>query len=292
MTYIILIMEKRVSIIIPCCNQAEFVSEAIESALNQTYKNIEIVVVNDGSSDNSSDVINAYKNKNIIFIDNKENKGVVHTRNLAIEKASGEYILPLDADDKIAPEYAEKAVKILEENKEIGIVYCEAEYFGTKSGKWNLPDYEDTSFLYNNCIFCSSMFRKTDFVAAGGYKENMKYGWEDWDLWLSFIEKGLKPYKIPEILFFYRQHDGNGITKKVAQNYGVAQLQIIGNHADLYLNNSFFVEKAFGAAESLNIIKQLQKKKKKYNKLTKILMGVNVLQFVLCLLFFIFWLKV
>ena len=90
---------KKVSIIIPCYNQAEFVPEAIESALNQTYKNVEIVVINDASKDNSSQVIQSYANKhtNIIFLDEEENKGVVKSRNLAISKCSGDYILPVDA---------------------------------------------------------------------------------------------------------------------------------------------------------------------------------------------------
>ena len=112
---------KKVSIIIPCYNQAQYVSEAIESALNQTYKNVEIVVINDASKDNGADVIKGYANKypNIIFLDEKENKGVVKSRNLAILKSSGEYILPVDADDKIDSTFCEKAVKILDSDLDI-----------------------------------------------------------------------------------------------------------------------------------------------------------------------------
>ena len=92
-----------VSIIIPCYNYADFVAEAIASASGQTFQDIEIIIVNDNSIDCSKDIIlkEIEKDKRIKFIDNKCNKGVVATRNIAIEIASGKYILPLDADDVI-----------------------------------------------------------------------------------------------------------------------------------------------------------------------------------------------
>ena len=107
-------MKEKVSIIIPCYNKGAYIKEALESSLSQTYPNIEIVCYNDGSSDNSSAVIQEFANKysNFLFIDSKENKGVIAARNSAIENSSGVYILPLDADDKIAPTYVEKAEKI------------------------------------------------------------------------------------------------------------------------------------------------------------------------------------
>ena len=94
-------MNKKVSIIIPCYNQGMYVAEAIQSALDQTYNDIEIVCVNDASTDNSREVIRKFadEHNNIIFIDNPENIGVIASRNKAIDACSGEYILPLDADD-------------------------------------------------------------------------------------------------------------------------------------------------------------------------------------------------
>ena len=103
-------------------------------------------------------------NKNIIFFDEEENKGVVYARNMAIDAASGDYILPLDADDKIEPSYVEKAAKILDNNSDIGIVYCNAEFFGAKTGKCKLPEFNEELFLTTNCIFATAMFRKKDFL--------------------------------------------------------------------------------------------------------------------------------
>src|SRR5574344_577910 len=131
----------KVSIIIPCYNQGKYMKDALNSAINQTYHDIEIVCVNDGSTDNSAEIIENFSKSynNIIFINEKENSGVVRARNLAIERASGEFILPLDADDKIESTYVEKAVKILENKGDVGIVYCRAKFFGEKNEEWLLP---------------------------------------------------------------------------------------------------------------------------------------------------------
>ena len=183
------IQDKRVSIIIPCYNQEQYVAEAIESALNQTYPNVEIVVVNDASNDNSSKVIKGYANKysNIIFLDEEENKGVVKSRNLAISKCRGDYILPVDADDKIDQTFCEKAVKILDADNEVRIVYSKIQFFGYLNKEFRLEAFNPNRIIFNNCIPNTAMYRKSDFISVGGYKDYMKDGWEDWNLWLSIF---------------------------------------------------------------------------------------------------------
>ena len=133
-------MSEKVSIIIPCFNQGKYLSEAIDSSLNQTYSNIEIICVNNFSEDNTYEILQKYSKKypNIKVINLDKNVGLPNARNIAIEHASGKYILPLDSDDKIADTYVEKAVNIIQNNDNIGIVYCEAEKFGNIKEKWNL----------------------------------------------------------------------------------------------------------------------------------------------------------
>ena len=267
---------KKVSVIIPCFNQGEYIADSIESVINQTYKNIEIVIVNDGSTDNSSEIINdqAKKYDNILFLDEKENQGVVNARNLAVEKSSGEYILPLDADDTIEPTYVEKAVKILDENPDIGIVYCKARLFGTKNEEWILPKFDINDFLYDNCIFCTALFRKSDFLKVNGYNKNMQYGYEDWDLWMSLVENGVKVYRINEILFNYRQYETTSRNDICHDNHDKTLLQIFKNHTNLYLNQKDFPRRVFGLAQENNYLKaqieQLKElifsQKKKLNK--------------------------
>lgn len=256
-------MDKKVSIIIPCFNQEKYVIEAIESALWQTYKNIEILCVNDGSIDNSSLIIKDFadKFKNIVFFDLEENKGVIYARNLAIGASTGEYILPLDADDVIEPTYVEKAVEILNNKPEIGIVYCNARLFGFKNRVWKLPDFSRESFLYDNCIFNCALFRKKDFYNAGLYKENMIDGCEDWDLWLSIIELGLKPYRINEVLFNYRKCEKSR-SSEVNKN-SAWKNELIKNHLDLYLKDLNFGKRVFLNSD------RIEKKEKKYKSLFK-----------------------
>lgn len=198
---------KKISVIIPCYNQYEYLLDAVKSVVSSTYKNLEIIVVNDGSTEKTPQEIQSMllPFDNVILI-NQENSGVCAARNNGIIKATGEYILPLDADDRIANTYIEKAVSILEQNPDIGIIYCEAEFFGTgQNKKWNLKPATLSNMLIQNRIFPSGIYRKSKFLEVGGYKKEMELGCEDWDFWLSIIETGAKVYQIPEVLFYYRK---------------------------------------------------------------------------------------
>lgn len=274
----------KVSIIIPCYNQGKYVAEAINSALRQTFKDIEIVCVNDGSTDNSVEIIKSFENKykNFIFLNNKENRGVIYSRNFAIKNCNGTYILPLDADDIIEPTYVEKAVKILDNNSNIGIVYCKAKIFGNYDKYWNLKPFNKSDILYENCIFCSAIFRKSDFLKIGGYNNNMKYGCEDYDLWLSFIEQGLEVFQINEILFSYRQYDETSRTTISLKNKKEIWNNLIKNHINLYLNDENFLERLIFS----NPIKT-NKKYKKYKKMFNKLFPITIIELIIIIGLFI-----
>ena len=274
----------KVSIIIPCYNQGKYVAEAINSALRQTFKDIEIVCVNDGSTDNSVEIIKSFENKykNFIFLNNEENRGVISSRNFAIKNCNGTYILPLDADDIIEPTYVEKAVKILDNNPNIGIVYCKAKIFGNYDKYWNLKPFNKSDILYENCIFCSALFRKSDFIKIGGYNNNMKYGCEDYDLWLSFIEQGLEVFQINEILFSYRQYDETSRTTISLKNKKEIWNNLIKNHINLYLNDENFLERLIFS----NPIKT-NKKYKKYKKMFNKLFPITIIELIIIIGLFI-----
>lgn len=274
----------KVSIIIPCYNQGKYVAEAINSALRQTFKDIEIVCVNDGSTDNSVEIIKSFENKykNLIFLNNEENRGVIYSRNFAIKNCNGTYILPLDADDIIEPTYVEKAVKILDNNPNIGIVYCKAKIFGNYNKYWNLKPFNKSDILYENCIFCSALFRKSDFLKIGGYNNNMKYGCEDYDLWLSFIEQGLEVFQINEILFSYRQYDETSRTTISLKNKKEIWNNLIKNHINLYLNDENFLERLIFS----NPIKT-NKKYKKYKKMFNKLFPITIIELIIIIGLFI-----
>jgi glycosyltransferase involved in cell wall biosynthesis len=205
-----------ISVIIPCFNQGRYLDEAIQSVLQQTFQDFEIIVVNDGSTEPQTiEKLNAIDFPKTRVL-HTPNLGLPGARNLGIRNAAGRFILPLDADDRIAPTYLAKARAVMERDPGIGIVYCKGSYFGKMSGPWNLPAYRFPDILLSPRIHCCSLFRKADWAVAGGYCEEMIHGWEDYDLWLSFIGMGRGVHRIPEALFHYRQHEVN-MTKKISK---------------------------------------------------------------------------
>jgi glycosyltransferase involved in cell wall biosynthesis len=226
-----------VSIIIPCYNQGQFLEECIASVKKSNYPFLEIIVVDDGS--NEEDSMRLFES--FPFSDCKlirqENQGPSAARNRGIAESTGHYVLPLDADDRIGEEYLKEAIEILELNTEIGIVYCEAEFFGLREGRWDLPKYDKDKMLTENLIFNCAMFRRSDFDKTIGFNPNMKMGWEDWDFWLSLIELDLKVYKISSVQFYYRIRSLSRERSLTTEKIRVLRKQIVKNHFELFLNS-------------------------------------------------------
>ncbi len=228
----------KVSVIIPCYNQGAYVDMAVESVLAQSFQDFEIIIVNDGSTDPATNRLLADYQKPMTKVIHTANQGLAMARNNGIREATGEFILPLDADDKIASTYLEKAVRILDELAEAGIVYCKAETFGAVTGPWLAVGFSLRRMLLGNLIFCSALYRKKDWQAVGGYNTNMAHGWEDWDFWLSIIELGREVYRLPEVLFYYHVKEVS-----MAKSMDVAKrvdmhMQIMRNHKELYIENA------------------------------------------------------
>jgi len=204
----------KVSIVIPCYNHGEFILEAIESIEQCEEKTLyEIIIINDGSTDEFTNItLQNLKNKgyNVIF---QENQGLGKTRNNGIKLAKGEYILPLDADNKINPIYITKSIEILDKNQEISVVYGNAEYFGEKNGLWNVGEFNKEKLLNTNFIDACTVFRKKDWEICGGYAEDMPFmGLEDWNFWLSLLKIDKKFYYLQEVCFYYRVSNNSMIT--------------------------------------------------------------------------------
>ncbi len=229
--------EPTISIVTPCYNDGEYLGEAIESVLGQTYQNFEIIIVDDGSTNERTHRdLNKLDHPKIRVI-RTAHQGLANARNCAIEASRGKYILPVDADDKIGETYLEKAVAILEANENIGIVYSKAEFFGEASGEWELPPYRFPNILLGNVIFCSAFYRKGDWATVKGYNSNMVYGWEDYDFWLSLIELGREVVRIPETLFFYRKRSNSMIRAMGRDQLLYSYAQLLKNHSQLYRDN-------------------------------------------------------
>ena len=161
-------MKPLVSVIVPLYNAAPFIGEALDSIVSSTYRPLEIVVVDDGSTDNSLAVAQAYaKQHQEVKVFHQENAGVSAARNKAIREAKGEWILPVDGDDKISPTYIEKAVAAIRDD--VRIISCRAQYIGAKEGEWKLPAFSRELLARKNMIHISSLFRKADWERVGGF---------------------------------------------------------------------------------------------------------------------------
>lgn len=194
-----------ISIITACFNHGEYIGEMLQSVMDQSFRNFEVIIVNDGSTDNTAGTLNNIRHENVKII-HTENKGPASARNTAISNASAPIIMNLDADDRIAPGLLEKAFKLLTSNPSTGILYTDVEFFGVRTGKFITQDYSPRAMLLDNRIVSNAFFRKADWLATGGYSDELKFGLEDWDFWLQIIELGREVVKIKEPLVFYRTY--------------------------------------------------------------------------------------
>jgi len=225
-----------VTVVIPCYNYAHYLPDALISVIEQTYQNFEIIIVNDGSTDNTIEVANKfisdYPHHRISLINQPNSGQPAAPRNRGIAEALGEYILPLDPDDKISPSFLEKAVKILDDNSGVGVAYCHLKHFGTADSIWHYSDVSLERLAKGNILPYCSMYRRSIWEDIGGYHLNVK-GYEDWDFWISVFERGWQGMLIPEPLFWYRKH-GVSLVTDANSNHQYLYAQIILNHPHLY----------------------------------------------------------
>ena len=240
-----------VSIIIPSYNQAQYLEASVQSALTQTYSNTEIIIINDGSTDNTEEVANHLQSRypeKIKFI-SQENTGVSIARNNAIQQSQGKYILPLDADDQIDKEMITKCMQILIET-EVDIISTDAQTFGEKIYKITPLEFPDCNLLYANCWIGASLYRREVWAKTGGYKQNMSEGYEDWEFWVNAYKHGFKFKRFPEVLFLYR-------TKKISRDIAARnkalylKSKITLNHPELYTVNK--------VQKSIKLIREYEK---------------------------------
>lgn len=265
----------KVSVIMPCYNDGQYIEEAIESVLNQSYKDIELIIIDDGSDDEYTiKVINKISHEKIKVL-HTDHLRPAGARNYGISLSTGKYILPVDSDDKIEPTYIEQAVNILEGNPEIGIVYCQADLFGEQSGRWDLPNYSFETMLLDNIVFVTALFYKEDWEKAGGFNTTMDSGMEDYDFWLSILGLGKQIYQIPEILFHYRIKKVSRTTQFMDNSIQVKEIyrRMYDNHEEFYRKNA----KAYATILRDALIEQTFLKRKYEYQLSKIRKYENTL---------------
>jgi len=205
-----------VSIITPIYNYGLMFEKTLQSIFESTYKNLEIIIINDGSSDDyvKTKLSHLESHPNITVI-HQENMGPSEARNNGIRKSIGQFILPLDSDDMIYPDYIQSCVSILKNNKKISPVYCDTHHVGQIQGveqrpEWSLDRLKQGPFIVN-----CSMFHRESFDICNGYDTNL-FGWEDYDLWVRMALSGFSGKRIPKPLFIYFHHEKDGTVSTVA----------------------------------------------------------------------------
>lgn len=229
--------EPRVAIIIPCYNSGSTLLESIDSALAQDYNNLEVVLVDDGSDEPSTlAVIDEISKREDVVVLRQTNQGPSAARNHGIRHSKPEFFLPLDADDLIHTSYVRKAVHKMQSDDGLGIVYCEARLFGTIEAHWDLPEFSWDRILFENLIFCTALFRFSDWENSGGYDEELRVGIEDYDFILRILSLGRSVHRIDEELFYYRRSDNTRNTEFIRrrENLVNAQGRIFRNNLELY----------------------------------------------------------
>lgn len=196
--------EPLISVIIPCYNQGNYLAEAIESVLAQTYSNWEAIIVDDGSTDHSAEVAKEYVQKDArVHYIYQSNAGPSAARNNGVKASSGQYIQFLDGDNKLSEQYLNLAVRYLETHPSCVLFYSRAMYFGERSDEFPIrwTGYEDMLCL--NSIDCACCVRRTDFDRVGGFDEQLR-GYEDWEFFIRLLHNHPHVYQSPEYLFSYR----------------------------------------------------------------------------------------
>jgi len=235
-------MEKLVSIVVPCYNQAHFLDETLQSVLDQSYSNWECIIVNDGSPDNTEYIAKQWCNKDHRFTYlYKENGGLCSARNAGISICKGEFVLPLDSDDILHQDYLIKLVPEFEKDDSLAIVSCYREFFRIDKSKIFYRDrpkgntYRD--FMFENILMPSSLYKKKYWKEVGGYDESMKHGFEDWEFWLSITKKGHKFKIVEEFLFYYRKSKNSMLTDTLQNHRAQVMEYVFNKHKDIYLKN-------------------------------------------------------
>lgn len=229
-----------VSIVIPCYNHGEYLQEALDSInIDNINYPVEIIIVDDGSSDHATiQKLDSLKQLNYTII-HQENGGPGKARNTGINIAVGKFILPLDADNKIKPNYINKAVPILEKNQ-ADIVYAVPEFFGDTSNKkrqFKVRPFDDLGLVTGNCADACAIFRKEVWIKNGGYDEAMPYfGFEDWEFWINASKNNFSFHFINEKLFFYRIDNNSMISQfNSAERNVLMHRYLAKKHADFFL---------------------------------------------------------
>jgi glycosyltransferase involved in cell wall biosynthesis len=229
----------KLAIIVPCFNSEDTLEETLQSILHQEFNDWEAIIVNDGSTDTTEELALKWFDLDKRFrYFRKENEGLGKARNFGIGKTEAEFILPLDSDNLIKPDFAEAAIAILAEKSNIGVVHGDAEYFDKKDGLWKVPKFDLQKILGGNYIDACAIYRRKLWEEVGGYETNMPYqGNEDWDFWIELGKRKVQFYHLEKVTFLYRVRNSSMINSFNEEMFKANRSYIVKKNSLLYFNS-------------------------------------------------------
>ncbi len=235
----------KVSVVIPCFNMGQYLNEAVGSVLDQSFEDFEIIIVNDGSTDEfTKNLLETYSKPKTRIL-HTENHGVIAARNIGIRSAKGEYISCLDADDQFHPDYLLKCMTILEKDRkgEIGFVTTQVQVFGENSFIWECGIYNPYLLFIQNMVHAASLFRRKCWEDVGECPPDPT-SYEDWNFWLSIVAKGYRWELVREPLFYYRDRPGSRM-KEAENEKLILKEKINRNHLPFIKENILEILSAY-----------------------------------------------
>jgi glycosyltransferase involved in cell wall biosynthesis len=227
----------RLSIVVPYFNLPDFIEETVQSALASTFHDIEVVVVDDGSTDTRSPLVLAEIGKlDRVRVLHKKNAGVAEARNFGVANARGQFVALLDADDLVQPTYYERCMNVLDAYENVGFVGCWNDDFDENGTIRHWPTFNPEppmQYIFNTTNCQGLVMRKEAYLIGGGHDKNLRMFLDDWEATISMLAKGVRGVMIPMPLFRYRIRQGSTFRSK-ADLWVVNYEYIIAKHQDAY----------------------------------------------------------
>jgi glycosyltransferase involved in cell wall biosynthesis len=233
-----------VSVIIPCFNLGQYLDEAVDSVLAQSVQDFEILIVDDGSTDTETKrILDGFvRPQTTVF--RTPNRGLAAARNFLIEKARGQYLCALDADDKLHPQYFEKTLDAFAADPSLTFVGTLLQMFGEENGIWPAHRCCDlATLLCDDTVITPALVRRDAVSSVGGYDEAMPHqGDEDWDLWISLVERGHRGVILADVLFYYRRRPNSMCIDCTTGQKHIDLIEyIVGKHTASYRTHFWHV---------------------------------------------------
>jgi glycosyltransferase involved in cell wall biosynthesis/peptidoglycan/xylan/chitin deacetylase (PgdA/CDA1 family) len=225
-----------VTVVIPCYNLGAYLDQAVQSVLDQTFRDFEIIIVDDGSTDHATrQLFSSYQRPRTRVL-RTENRGLAEARNLGIREARGRYISCLDADDLLEPAFLGRAVDILESDPDLAFASCWLRAFGDYEFLWSPATCDFPHLLAEDTVCTAALMRKDGVLQTGGFDPRMPVpGCEDWDLAITLVERGLPGVVIPEFLFRRRIRSGSASGSSPAPaDHARLMRYMVEKHAESY----------------------------------------------------------